>query len=626
MAFLKPVEIILLCPFLGFLIQLFLGKKLSKTVSGVIACCAIFIPFISTLYLFLNFSTPVSVKLFSWFSIANLEAPFSVTIDQISLLMMLVVTGISLLIHVYSTGYMHEDPLFSRYFSYLNLFVFAMLTLVMADNLVLMFVGWEGVGLCSYLLIGFWFEDEFKAFCGKKAFIVNRIGDSAFILGIFLAFSLFGTVQFTELAAKVGATVSLENSFGLITLLTLFLFIGAIGKSAQIPLYVWLPDAMAGPTPVSALIHAATMVTAGVYMVCRLGFLYNLTPITQNIIAVIGMATALLAALIALTQKDIKKVLAYSTVSQLGYMFVAAGLGAYSAALFHLTTHAFFKALLFLCAGSVIHAMKGEQNLFKMGGLKNHMPITYLTFLVGALALAGIPPLAGFFSKDTILALAYEKNSVLWGVGAFTALLTAFYIFRAFTLTFHGKLQEGQPHESPSNMTIPLVLLSVGALLIGFIGMPQILTHTFHIKNIFEGFVGLTKASHLSQKTEWMLMAISSLGAILAAVVAYMLYTQSKYLMEWIAGRISFFYKLSEQKFYVDEIYDALLVRPLTQLSTFFWKKMDLSIIDGSVNFLADLGKNFGTLMSVFQTGKVINYAFLMFLGMVAILIWMVHF
>ncbi len=619
--------LVIFCPLMGFLIQLFLGKYLPEKIAGSISSLAIFVSFVSSFAIFLKFQSPFSVTLFEWFSVGELHAPFALYIDKISLLMMLVVTGISFLIHIYSMGYMHGDRLFTRYFSYLNLFVFAMLILVMADNLLLMFVGWEGVGLCSYLLIGFWFQDEFKAFCGKKAFIVNRIGDSAFILGIFLIFSLFGSLTFTKLGAAVSQFTP-ETYFGLLNLITLLLFVGATGKSAQIPLYVWLPDAMAGPTPVSALIHAATMVTAGVYMICRLNFLYDLAPFTQNIIVIIGTATALLASIIALTQKDIKKVLAYSTVSQLGYMFLAAGLGAYTAAMFHLTTHAFFKALLFLCSGSVIHACHGEQDMFKMGGLKNTMPITYLSFLVGALALAGIPPFSGFFSKDAILALAYDKNVSLWAIAALTALLTAFYIFRAVALTFHGELKLKDTHESGSLMTFPLVFLATGSLLVGFLGVPEFIPHTFHVElnHEFSKFLGFIKEAHLSISTEWMLMGVSVVGAVFTAWISHKLFTTHLSKIENLGRKLSLLHKLSLQKFYVDEIYNYIIVRPLRGGSQFLWKNFDLLVIDGTVNFVGQLGRNFSALLSIFQTGKVVNYAFVMFVGMVLILLYLVRF
>src|SRR3989338_10150522 len=621
------IYLVLFCPLAGFLIQLLAGKYLSEKIAGTVSSLAIFLSLVGSVAIFLQFQNPFTVTLFEWFSVGDLHAPWALYIDKIALLMILVVTGISFLIHVYSIGYMHGDPLFSRYFSFLNLFVFAMLILVMADNLLLMFVGWEGVGLCSYLLIGFWFQDEFKAFCGKKAFIVNRIGDSAFILGIFLIFSVFGNLAFTKLSGAV-LNLTPETYFGLFNLITLFLFIGAMGKSAQIPLYVWLPDAMAGPTPVSALIHAATMVTAGVYMICRMNFLYNLAPITQNIIIVVGTATALLASLIALTQKDIKKVLAYSTVSQLGYMFLAAGLGAYTAAMFHLTTHAFFKALLFLCAGSVIHACHGEQNMFKMGGLKNSMPITYLSFLVGALALAGIPPFAGFFSKDAILALAYDRHPALWVLAAITALLTAFYIFRAVALTFYGELKVKEAHESGSLMTLPLVFLAAGSLLIGFFGIPQFIPHTFHIEitHEFSKFLGFLKEVHLSVSTEWMLMGVTLSGILMSVWLSHKFFTTNVSTMDNLSQKFPILHKLSEQKFYVDEIYDFIIVRPLKRVSQFLWKNFDLLVIDCMVNFVGQLGRNIASVLSIFQTGKVTHYAFVMFAGMILILLYLVRF
>ncbi|MBI2026411.1 MAG: NADH-quinone oxidoreductase subunit L [Deltaproteobacteria bacterium] len=617
--------IIILCPLVGCVLQLLVGAKLPKVWSGGFACCAILLSFLGSAYLFMSFEQGFSLAWLPWFQVGELQTALSFRIDELSLIMMLVVSGISFLIHVYSLGYMKEDPLYSRYFAYLNLFVCAMLILVTADNLLLMFVGWEGVGLCSYLLIGFWFEDEFKAFCGKKAFIVNRIGDAGFLLAIFLSFSLFGSLSFDVLSSKAAA-LSAELNFGILSLLTLCLFLGAMGKSAQFPLYVWLPDAMAGPTSVSALIHAATMVTAGVYMICRLHFFYDLTPIIQKVVVIIGAFTALLSALMALTQRDIKKVLAYSTVSQLGYMFVGAGLAAYGTAMFHLTTHAFFKALLFLGSGSVIHAMHGEQDIFKMGGLKNVMPLTYLTFFVGSCALAGIPPFAGFFSKDSILAYAFEASPYLWGVLGVTAVLTSFYIFRTFYLTFHGSLRNKNAHESDNSMVLPLVLLAVGSLVIGFIGLPQNFAHLFHASNLFEKFLAPSKHLTLSQGLEWGIMFLSVLGALLSAYVAYVFYVRGTSVLETMSARMSFFYKLSYNKFYVDEAYDALFIRPLKKTADFLWRIIDVVFIDGIVNGVAWFGRQSFLFLSLFQSGKVGNYAFVMFVGALIVIILLAHF
>src|SRR6187551_3818501 len=459
------ISLVPLLPLLGFLIVALSGKRLAQGVTSVIACGSVLISFIISIYLFTQLlASPedhrfFSVTVFDWIKTGGFSASISFLVDPLSSLMLLIITGVGFLIHVYSIGYMHDDAGFNRFFSYLNLFVFFMLLLVMGSNYLLMFVGWEGVGLCSYLLIGFWFKNQDYNDAANKAFIMNRIGDLGLLLGVILIVVNFGSLQYHEVFSKV-STVDTQT----ITLITILLFIGAMGKSAQIPLYTWLPDAMAGPTPVSALIHAATMVTAGVYMVVRNNILYTLSPVSLELIIIVGLATALFAATIAIKQDDIKKVLAYSTVSQLGLMFVALGLGAYTTGIFHMATHAFFKALLFLCAGSVIHALQGEQNIRKMGGLKKYLPVTFLTFLVGVLAIAGIPPFAGFFSKDEILAAAYLHNPVVYGLALFASLLTVFYMFRMFFLTFFGKERASHDvmhhiHESPKSITIPLIVL-----------------------------------------------------------------------------------------------------------------------------------------------------------------------
>ena len=451
-------------PLLGFLITGIANRQLKHNQAGIIASTTIGLSFLISVILFFTLRNSgqdsATVTLFNWIAVENLNIPFAFLIDHLSLTMMLIVTGIGTLIHIYSIGYMHDDNRVNSFFAQMNLFTFSMLLLVMGANYLVLFIGWEGVGLCSYLLIGFWFKNPAYNYAARKAFVMNRIGDLGFILGIILLFFTFKSVSFSEIFTQAGA---MQAGTPVITLITLLLLIGAVGKSAQIPLYTWLPDAMAGPTPVSALIHAATMVTAGIYMIARSSILYNLAPVTLNVIIVIGLATAIFAAIIGLKQNDIKKVLAYSTVSQLGYMFLALGLGAYSTAVFHVTTHAFFKALLFLGAGSVIHAMGGEQDIRKMGGLKGKMPVTYLTFLAATLAISGIPPFSGFFSKDEILSKAFEHNPLLYALGLGTALITCFYMFRLLYLVFFGenRTKESHPHESPKVMTIPLMILAV---------------------------------------------------------------------------------------------------------------------------------------------------------------------
>ena len=468
-----------LLPFVGFLLNGLLNKKLSGTVAGLIGSATVLGSFLISVVLFLNFKYQYTVQLFDWISVGSLQIPFQYQIDQLSLIMLLLVTGVGFLIHVYSIGYMHHDENVGKFFSFLNLFIFSMLLLVMGANFVILFIGWEGVGLCSYLLIGFWNKNTAYNNAAKKAFIINRIGDLGFLLGIFLIYLTFNSVQYAEVFQKASLGQFGAYGVGICTAITLLLFVGAMGKSAQLPLYTWLPDAMAGPTPVSALIHAATMVTAGIYMVLRANVLFTLAPDTLEVVAIVGAATALFAATIGLAQNDIKKVLAYSTVSQLGYMFLALGVLGYSSALFHVLTHAFFKALMFLGAGSVIHAMSNEQDLRRMGGLRKALPITFVTFLIGCLAISGIPPFSGFFSKDEILAHAYEHNKVLWVMGLLTAFLTAFYMFRLLFLAFFGEFrgtaaQKQHLHESPASMTLPLVILAVLAAVGGFMGAPML--------------------------------------------------------------------------------------------------------------------------------------------------------
>jgi NADH-quinone oxidoreductase subunit L len=482
----KLIYLVPLFPLIGFLVNGLGRNYLSRSFSAFIGSGSVLASFIVSLLIFLEVKAPgfsaVQVKLFDFIHSGNLDLPFTFQVDQLSTLFLLIITGVGFLIHLYSTAYMNEEtpPHYARYFAYLNLFVFSMLLLVLGANYLIMFIGWEGVGLCSYLLIGYWFKNGDYNNAAKKAFVMNRIGDLGFLLAIFWMINQYGTTGFTEIFSRAGDTAP-----SVLTGITLLLFIGATGKSAQIPLYTWLPDAMAGPTPVSALIHAATMVTAGIYMIARSNILYTLAPVTPMIVAITGLATAILAATIAIQQNDIKKVLAYSTVSQLGLMFLGLGVGAYTGAVFHVMTHAFFKALLFLGAGSVIHAMHQEQDIRYMGALKKHLPITHITFLIGCIAIAGIPPFSGFFSKDEILSGAFAHNPVLYFLGAFSALLTAFYMFRLYALTFLGKFrgtaeQEHHLHESPSAMTIPLVILAILAIVGGFIGIPELFMKDAH--------------------------------------------------------------------------------------------------------------------------------------------------
>ncbi|HEX6904631.1 MAG TPA: NADH-quinone oxidoreductase subunit L [Thermoanaerobaculia bacterium] len=566
-------------------------------------------------------------------------------LDALSAVMLFIVTFVGFLIHVYSAGYMSHEEGYRRYFAYLNLFMCAMLLLVLGNNYLVMFVGWEGVGLCSYLLIGFYYDQAFPPFAGKKAFIVNRIGDVAFLVGMFALFATFGSLNYRDVLPRLAenpglATGDYALGLTLAGFVALCFFIGAMGKSAQIPLYVWLPDAMAGPTPVSALIHAATMVTAGVYMVVRSNVIYQLAPDISMFVAIIGAATAIFAASIGLAQTDIKKVLAYSTVSQLGYMFLAAGLGAYTAALFHVMTHAFFKALLFLGSGSVIHAMGGEQDMRQMGGLKTHMKVTYWTYLIGALAIAGVPGLAGFFSKDEILhAAASNHQWVLWAIGLFTAGLTAFYMFRSVFLTFHGKFrgtheQEHHLHESPPVMTVPLAILAVGSIFAGYVGVPKLLSagrdlNWFHhwLEPVIAKPQGLEAGEHsLGAGTEWALVIITTVVALTGIFLARAFYGGDKGLAKGRAWEQRFpaVHRLLVNKYYVDEIYDRLIVRPLAALSRVFWKFVDAIVIDGAINVGAFLTELTGDVGRFTTTGNVRNYALYFFVGVVVLFWWIV--
>jgi NADH-quinone oxidoreductase subunit L len=610
-------------PLVGFLINGLFRNYLSKSLTGIIGSGTILLSFVVSLLIFgqvrqEGFHATV-VTLFDFISVGKLHIPFAFQVDQLSTLFLLIITGVGFLIHLYSTSYMHEEeaPHFARYFSFLNLFVFSMLLLVLGANFIILFIGWEGVGLCSYLLIGYWFKNLDYGNAAKKAFIMNRIGDLGFLIAVFLMINQFGSATFSEVFDKAsGAKV------GVLTAITMLLFVGATGKSAQIPLYTWLPDAMAGPTPVSALIHAATMVTAGIYMIARSHVLYDLTPVTQTVVAVVGLVTALLAATIALKQNDIKKVLAYSTVSQLGYMFLGLGVGAYTGAVFHVMTHAFFKALLFLGAGSVIHAMGGEQDIRKMGGLRKALPSTSITFLLGCIAIAGIPPFSGFFSKDEILTAAFAKSPVYFVVGVFTALLTAFYMFRLYAMTFMGGFrgtheQEHHLHESPSAIVIPLWVLAILAVFAGFLGIPAVMAPHAHVLERFlepvlagkEGVGG----HELSAGTEWGLMGASVVLALIGTFVAVGKFSKKPEL-EDATG----FGKVLANKWYVDELYNALIVKPLDLLSQFL-VFIEKNVIDAIVNGVGRSVQYGSRQLRLLQSGQVGGYVLLMVVGILVL-------
>jgi len=609
--------------------------------AGVIGTVAVAISFVCAVLLMLNLvelppeSRRLTAEFFQWINVGGLKINAGFVVDQISSIMILIITGVGSLIHLFSIGYMHHDKGVTKYFAYLNFFVFNMLILVLGDSLVTMFVGWEGVGLCSYLLIGFWFTDAQKAAAGMKAFITNRVGDAAFLIGMFILFFSFGTLNMYELNQLAPTTVE-ASWLGAATLGTLMLFIGATGKSAQVPLYVWLPDAMAGPTPVSALIHAATMVTAGVYMIIRLNPMFIAAPNTMLVIAIIGAITAVMAATIGLTQFDIKKVLAYSTVSQLGYMFLAVGVGAFGAGMMHLMTHAFFKALMFLGSGSVIHAMHEEQDIRKMGGLKKYLPITHFTFLMGWLAIIGFPLFSGFFSKDEILWQAYSSprgHVLFWVAGAIGATLTAFYMTRLMALTFWGQSRVDKsvhPHESPALMTIPLIVLAVLSVVGGFIGVPHVISEYLgHIPNFWEHWLQpvVKKLPELATQTEahsvaeeWALMATSVTLALISATAAFRIYTSGKGANEKIAKAFGPIYKFVDNKYYVDEAYFGGIINPLIKQSQNLWLYIDVNFIDKATYWVADVTKSAGSLVRSFQTGNMQQYAMYITLGVVVVL------
>jgi NADH-quinone oxidoreductase subunit L len=638
-----PLYLIPLFPLIGFVLNGLLIGRLSKGLISFIACSSVGLSFIFGIKFFLDLiSLPENARIvenvvFTWIPSGQFHANIAFLLDPLSAVMVLAVAGVSFIIHIYSIGYMHDDKGYGRYFTYLNLFVFSMLTLVLADNFLLMFVGWEGVGLCSYLLIGFWFEKKSAADAGKKAFIVNRIGDFGFLLGLFIIFWQVGSLDFATVFEK--APTMFAAGGGLITAATLLLFMGATGKSAQIPLYVWLPDAMEGPTPVSALIHAATMVTAGVYMIARTNVLYMMAPVSLAVVAIVGVATALLAATIALAQNDIKRVLAYSTISQLGYMFVACGVAAFAAGIFHLVTHAFFKALLFLGSGSVIHALAGQQDMRYMGGLKRSMPTTFWTFLIATLAITGIPGLSGFFSKDEILWKSFSSDygSVwIWAIGLLTAGLTAFYMFRVVFLTFYGEgrmdARTGeQVHESPKIITVPLTILAILAVIGGYVGIPHVLGGGNRFEKFLEPVMPgghhpsgeeahALASSKYGASIELLLMVASVILVVIFIYLAYHFYLRNIVAAGRLRERLSGVHKIIYGKYFVDELYGALIVRPIVNGSLFLWKIFDVLIIDGLINGLATVIGDISTGLRPAQSGVLRTYATIFLVGAVIIL------
>jgi NADH-quinone oxidoreductase subunit L len=612
--------VLVLAPFIGFLLNVFFGKAMGKTLSGTIGTLSVVVSFVVTLVFFLQINQtnkPISISLFDWIQISNFKVDFGFLLDQLSLLWLLFVTGIGSLIHLYSISYMHDDEKMHTFFAYLNLFVFFMITLVVGSNLLVMFIGWEGVGLCSYLLIGFWYKNQEYNDAAKKAFIMNRIGDLGLLIGIFILGALFSTLDFTTLKTAL-MSISAQDSPWLV-ISALALFIGACGKSAQIPLYTWLPDAMAGPTPVSALIHAATMVTAGIFMVTRLNFLFDLTPFVQNIIAIVGAVTALVAATIGLVQNDIKKVLAYSTVSQLGLMFLALGLGAYEVAVFHVITHAFFKACLFLGSGSVIHALHGEQDMRKMGGLKKAMPITFWTMLISSLAIAGVFPFAGFWSKDEILMVAFHHNTALWVIGSVASILTAFYMFRLMYLTFFKEFrgteeQKHHLHESPGLITFPLIVLGTLAAFGGIINLPGSTWLHHYLSPLFSK----VSEEHALGSTEYMLMGIALVGAFVGIGIAYSKYIKQNNVPEE-DDKITGFAKVLYNKYYVDEFYENLFVKPINALSRFFRDYIETAV-SGFIFGLGKVSMELGSQGRKLHNGNTGFYLFAFVLGVIGMI------
>ena len=637
----EAIVLVPLFPVLGVLLNLIFSRRMSEAAVGIMACAAVGASFLSAAVSVFGLvgmeagHRTVETILYQWIGSGSFTADIGFLLDPLSGAMILMVTGVAFLIHVYSIGYMNGDPGVRRFFLYMNLFVFAMLTLVLGNSYILLFVGWEGVGLCSYLLIGFWYVKDSAANAGQKAFVVNRIGDFGFLLGMLLIIFNFGTLSFTKVFSE--APHVFHSGDLVVTLITLLLFLGATGKSAQLPLHIWLPDAMEGPTPVSALIHAATMVTAGVYMICRSHVLFGLAPVSLTVVATVGCLTAFVAGTIALVQNDIKRVLAYSTVSQLGYMMLAAGVGAYTAAIFHLITHAFFKALLFLGAGSVIHAIHEEQDIRNMGGLRKIMPVTYMTFVIASLAISGIPPFAGFMSKDEILYSTFIGgeggwNFILWFVGIFTAFMTAFYMFRLVYKTFHGECRldperKKHAHESPAVMTVPLSVLAFLSAVGGFLGIPIFLK-----SNVMHNWLGplFTKAAHHggeaahaahSLLTELTLMGTSVVVAVAGILLALTIILLRPGIAEAIRENYSNVYNFLLNKWWIDELYQAIVIKPLWALAGFFWTEFDGKGIDGTLHGIADGARGTGGWLSRFQTGFIQNYALSMAVGVVVILI-----
>ena len=628
----KLVTLIPLFPLAGFLFITFFGKGSSKNFIGGIGSGAILLSFIVSVLVFttqMHGAHPTVVKAFDWITAGSFDIDISFLVDPLSAIYLLFITGVGFLIHLYSIGYMHEDEGFNRFIAYLNLFVFFMLILILGDSYLTMFVGWEGVGLCSFMLIGFWYKDMKNNDAAKKAFIVNRIGDLGLILGMCLLFAYSGTLKYDELYISDRAIGGLPSDVA--TAIGILLFIGAMGKSAQIPLHTWLPDAMAGPTPVSALIHAATMVTAGIYMVARSSNLYAMTETAGDIITWAGILTSLLGATIALTQNDIKKVLAYSTVSQLGLMFVALGMGAYSTAVFHVITHAFFKALLFLGSGSVIHGMGGEQDIRRMGGLKKHMRTTHLTFLIGTIAIAGIFPFAGFFSKDQIIAVAFEENKLMFLLSLVVSACTAFYMFRLYFLTFHGKFrgtheQEHHLHESPAVMTIPLMVLAVLSVVGGFIGLPHAVGESMHmhwhwLDHYLDGTV-VMPALHMDLNTELMLMGLATVIAIGGIYYAWLKYAKRGELALEDKDITSASHKLLLNKYWFDELYDAIIRKPVDAISKAFSSFIEPHVIDGLVEGTGSSTDATGNKLRLLQSGSLFFYILAFVVGLIALLLY----
>ena len=620
------IPLIPFLPLIGFAINGLFGSRLSKNTVGFIGAGTLLASFVLSLMCFNQVAAagPIHTTLYNFFTVDSLTVNFGFLVDQLSVWMMLIVTGVGFLIHVYSIGYMHDDDGFWKFFAYLNLFIFSMLLLVMGDNFLMLFFGWEGVGLCSYLLIGFWYTNKEYGKAARKAFIMNRIGDLGLLLGIFMIFKIFGSVNYSDIFSSLS---SIRLEAGAATAICLLLFIGAMGKSAQIPLYTWLPDAMAGPTPVSALIHAATMVTAGVYLIARCNPLYSLSPEAMHFVASVGVVTCIFAAIIGLRQNDIKKVLAYSTVSQLGLMFVALGMGAYASAIFHVTTHAFFKALLFLSAGSVIHGMGGEQDIRNMGGLRKAMPVTFWVFLIGTMAIAGFPFLSGFFSKDEIFAFTYAHGGQMWwGLAGLGAMFTAIYMCRLLYVTFFGEFrgtaeQKHHLHESPAVMTVPLVILAVLSVLGGFLNTP----HFLHLGNEqwlahwFSAVIPLNEL-HLEPSTEWSLMTFTTGLALAIIVASYFIYGKKSNLPASDAAQTGLT-RVIAHKFYVDEIYDFLFVRPVERLSKIFHYYIDIQGIDGIVNGVGTGVQRLGAELRKLQNGNIEYYLLGMVVGALLLLL-----